>query len=247
VTSEGIVQVRSIFLSRFFIRCIEVAGAGVVSALCAYFLSQIQLGKPAAAPQPLAQAAQVSTVNQLALAAGESVRVVEEVPAPRVEAALAEPQPQKEEPPKKPESTAAPPATPAPAATAPAPAPKPAKPAQTAQPRREAKPRAAEPVQPPVAAAPLPVAPPAQTADAAPAAAKSAEDDRPLFERLKLVPSWFSAKNDKPSDKPAADKPAADKPLERPVAEVPRPPMPVGDSLQSAVSGAISSVQRLLP
>jgi hypothetical protein len=238
VTSEGIVQVRSIFLSRFFIRCIEVAGAGVVSALCAYFLSQIQLGKPAATPQPLAQAAQVSTVNQLALAAGESVRVVEEVPAPRVEAAPAEPQPQKDEPPKKPESTAAAPAAPpaaapTPAAAAPAPAPKPVKPAQTAQPRREAKPRAAEPVQPPVAAAPPPVAPPAQTADAAPAAAKSPEDDRPLFERLKLVPSWFSAKN----DKPAADKPA-ERPApapERPVAEVPRPPMPVGDPVRNAM------------
>jgi nicotinate-nucleotide--dimethylbenzimidazole phosphoribosyltransferase len=227
------VPLRSIFLSRFFIRCVEVAGAGVVSALCAYFLSQIQLGKPAAAPP---QAAQVAQVSQVALAAGESVRVVEEVPAPRVEAAPVEAkpqeaQPQKDEPPKKPESTATAPATPpAPAA---APAPKPAKPAQTAQPRREPKPRAAEPVQPPVAAAP-PVAPPAQTADAAPPpAAKSSEDDRPLFERLKLVPSWFSAK----SDKPAADKPA-ERPApapERPVAEVPRPPMPVGDALRNAM------------
>ena len=226
-------QLRSIFLSRFFIRCVEVAGAGVVSALCAYFLSQIQLGKPAAAPP---QVAQVSTVNQVALAAGESVRVVEEVPAPRVEAAPAEAQPQeaqpqKEEPPKKPESTAAAPA--APPAPAAAPAPKPAKPAHAAQPRREAKPRAPEPVQPPVAAAP-PVAPPVQSANAAPAAS-SAEDDRPLFERLKLVPSWFSAKSDKPSDKPAADKPAERPAPERPVAEVPRPPMPVGDPLRNAM------------
>jgi hypothetical protein len=228
------VLVRSIFFSRFFIRCIEVAGAGVVSALCAYFLSQIQLGKPAAAPLPLAQ---VSSVNQLALAAGESVRVVEEVPVPRVEAAPAEAQSQTGEPPKKPESTAvAPTATPAPAAAAAAPAPKPAKPAHIAPPRRqqkpehapvvEAKPRAPEPVQPPVAAAPPAAAPPAQSADAAPAA-KSAEDDRPLFARLKLIPPWFSSSGDKP----------AEKPIERPsaAAEVPRPPMPVGDPLRSAM------------
>jgi cytoskeletal protein RodZ len=228
------VLVRSIFFSRFFIRCIEVAGAGVVSALCAYFLSQIQLGKPAAAPP---QVAQVSSVNQLALAAGESVRVVEEVPAPRVETAPADVQPQKDEAPKKPESTAAvptaPAATPAPAA---APAPKPAKPAHIAPPRRQQKPehapvveakaRAPEPVQPPVAAAPTAVAPPAQSADAAPAA-KSAEDDRPLFARLKLIPPWFSSSSDKPAEKPI-ERPAA-------AAEVPRPPMPVGDPLRSAM------------
>jgi cytoskeletal protein RodZ len=232
------VLVRSIFFSRFFIRCIEVAGAGIVSALCAYFLSQIQLGKPAAAPP---QVAQVSSVNQLALAAGESVRVVEEVPAPLVEAAPDAQQPQKDEPPKKPESTAAAPTAPsAPAGTpapAAAPAPKPAKPAHAVPPRRqqkpehapvvEAKPRAPELAQPPVAAAPPAAAPPAQSADAAPAA-KSAEDDRPLFARLKLVPSWFSSGSDKP----------AEKPIERPAAaadEVPRPPMPVGDPLRSAM------------
>jgi cytoskeletal protein RodZ len=231
------VLVRSIFFSRFFIRCIEVAGAGVVSALCAYFLSQIQLGKPAATPP---QVAQVSSVNQLALAAGESVRVVQDVPAPVVETAPTEAQPQKDEPPKKPESTAAGPTTSsAPAAVTPAPAaapaPKPAKPAHTAQPRRqqkpehvpvvEAKPRAAEPVQPPPVAA-APPAPPAQSADAAPAA-KSAEDDRPLFARLKLVPPWFSSGSDKPAEKPI-ERPAA-------AAEVPRPPMPVGDPLRSAM------------
>jgi hypothetical protein len=217
------VQLRSIFLSRFFIRCVEVAGAGVVSALCAYFLSQIQLGKPAAAPP---QVAQVSSVNQLALAAGESVRVVQEVPAPVVETAPTEAQPQKDEPPKKPESTAAAPA--APPAPAAAPAPKPAKPAQAAQPRREAKPRAPEPIQPPAAAAAAPpaAAPPAQSADAAPAAT-SAADDRPLFARLKLVPPWFSSGSDKPAEKPI-ERPAA-------AAEVPRPPMPVGDPLRSAM------------
>jgi hypothetical protein len=237
------VLVRSIFFSRFFIRCIEVAGAGVVSALCAYFLSQIQLGKPAAAPLPLAQ---VSSVNQLALAAGESVRVVEEVPVPRVEAAPADGQPQQDEPPKKPESTAAAPTTPsapavtpAPAATAApaaAPAPKPAKPAHAVPPRRqqkpehapvvEAKPRAPEPVQPPVAAAPPAAAPPAPSAEAAPAA-KSAEDDRPLLARLKLIPPWFSSSSDKPAEKPI-ERPAA-------AAEVPRPPMPIGDPLRSAM------------
>jgi hypothetical protein len=232
------VLVRSIFLSRFFIRCVEVAGAGVVSALCAYFLSQIQLGKPAAAPP---QVTQVSSVNQLALAAGESVRVVEEVPAPLVEAAPADAQqPQKDEPPKKPESTAAVPVAPPAPAAAPAPvaapAPKPAKPAHTAQPRRqqkpehapvvEAKPRAVEPVQPPPVAAAPPAAPPAQSADAAPAA-KSAEDDRPLFARLKLIPPWFSSGSDKPAEKPI-ERPAA-------AAEVPRPPMPVGDPLRSAM------------
>lgn len=229
--------VRSIFFSRFFIRCIEVAGAGVVSALCAYFLSQIQLGKPAAAPP---QVTQVSSVNQLALAAGESVRVVQDVPAPVVETAPTEAHAQKDEPPKQAESTAAAPTTPsAPAATpapAAAPAPKPAKPAHTAQPRRqqkpehapvvEAKPRAPEPVQTPVAAAPPAAAPPAQSADTAPAA-KSAEDDRPLFARLKLIPPWFSSSSDKPAEKPI-ERPAA-------AAEVPRPPMPVGDSLRSAM------------
>jgi hypothetical protein len=57
--------------------------------------------------------------------------------------------------------------------------------------------------------------------------AKSAEDDRPLFARLKLIPPWFSSGSDKPAEKPI-ERPAA-------AAEVPRPPMPVGDPLRSAM------------
>jgi hypothetical protein len=253
--SEGIVQARSVVLSRFFVRCLEVAGAGVASAICAYVLGQI--ASPVAAPAP------PQAVAQVALAAGDSVRVVQDAPAPLVEAAPTEPQMQKEpqtqkdEPQNKSESTAATPTTapvptaaPVPAAAhvpttvhvpMAAPAPKPAKPTHTAQPRRhqkpeqtpvvEAKPRATEPlpIQPPVAAAeaaPKPAvqggAPAAQSADvgsardgsAAPAA-KSGEDDRTLFAKLGLIPSWFSSGNDRPAERPAAD--------------VPRPPRPVGE------------------
>jgi outer membrane biosynthesis protein TonB len=222
------VQARTVGLSRFFVKFLEVAGAGLASAVCAYFLGQIQIGKPAAAPASPQQIAQV------ALAAGESVRVVQEAPASVVEAAPTEPQPQKDEPPKKPESTAAAPiAAPAPTATA-APAPKPAKPAHTAQPRRQQKPEQTpaadaksqpQPVHPPVAADAKPPVPAAQSADAA-ATAPSGEDNRPLFAKLRLVPPWFSAGSDKPVERPAA---------ERPMADVPRPPMPVGDALRSAM------------
>jgi hypothetical protein len=270
--SEGIVPVRSVVLSRFFIRCLEVAGAGVASAICAYGLGQIGSKTVTPPPQTVAQVGQVA---QVALAVGDSVRVVVDAPVPLVEAAPKEPETQKEaetqeqpqaqkdEPPKQPESAAAAP-TPAPMPTAAptpaavpvptaAPAPKPAKPAHTAQPRRQHKPEQPavaetkpQSIQPPLAAAdgaPKSAAqgvPAVQSADVGPAragsgapAANSSGDDRPLFAKLKLVPSWFSSGNDKPAEKPiAAEKPVA---AERPVADIPRPPMPVGEVPRSAM------------
>jgi hypothetical protein len=49
--------------------------------------------------------------------------------------------------------------------------------------------------------------------------ANRGEEDRPLFARLKLVPSWFSSGNDR----------ADERVNDRPVNVVPRPPMPVGE------------------
>jgi len=131
-------------------------------------------------------------------------------------------------------------------ATAAAPAPKALKPALVTQPPRraprseqvfEVKPHAPEalPVLPsktvdsgPRIAAPAMPPPPSAAADFArdpSAPAPGGESDRPLFARLKLVPSWFSPANDRPI--------ANDKPIDRPVADVPRPPMPVGEPMRN--------------
>jgi len=108
--SEGIVRTRFTFLSRFAAKFIEVAGAGLASALCAYFLGQIE--RP---PPPPATVVQMSPVN------AERTRMARDDHPRLGESARTETEGQ-------PESVAATPAT--------ASAPKLAKPAQAALPRR---------------------------------------------------------------------------------------------------------------
>jgi hypothetical protein len=48
--SEGIVRTRFTFLSRFAVKFVEVAGAGLASAACAYVFGQIERPQPPAAP-----------------------------------------------------------------------------------------------------------------------------------------------------------------------------------------------------
>jgi len=220
VTSEGIVELRSAFVSRFFVKFLEVAGAGVASAVCAYCLGQIGRTAPAATvAAPRAAVTSPATEDAVRLARDDHALLLELV---RKGA----------EAPKQPESAAA---------AAGAPAPKPAKQASAAPPRRNQKPDAAhegrprpveaKPAQSPaVLSDPAPRAsaqsatPPSASAagaraagaDPGPArdapAAPAANSDRPLL--AKLVPSWLS-----PRDR----------------LDVPRPPMPVGEFAGSAM------------
>jgi hypothetical protein len=232
----GIVQPKTTFLSRFCVKFLEVAGAGLASAICAYVLGQAGATHPA--PTPVVQVASVSPVAaaqvssaQVAPAspvAEEAARMAREDHALLMELARKK----DADTPQKPEAALAPAA---------APVPKALKPAPVAQPRRaqKAEQTAVIEIKPPPAE-PLPIlpsvtvgssaartaAPAPQSADAAlgrdPSAAStpnSGETDRPLFARLKLVPSWFSPANERPND--------------RPVADVPRPPMPVGEALRN--------------
>jgi hypothetical protein len=229
---RGIVPSKSGFLSRFFVKFLEVSGAGLASAVCAYALGQAGNWGPSA---PAPAVAQVTAVTE------DTMRMVRDDHALLVELVKKEAEAQK-----KPEQAApAPTAAPMPTAEptpAPAVAPKPAKPAHAVQPRRhpkpepgttvaDAKPRPLEPK--PIQAAPIqPPAPPAASdpapkavmpnAEAAggrdappPPAATNAQDDRPLF--AKLIPPWFSSAGDRRPD------------------DVPRPPKPVGESLRSAM------------
>jgi hypothetical protein len=204
-------QPKSAVLSRFLVRLVEITGAGLASAVCAYGLGQI--GKPAtSAPAPV----QVSAVSE------DTIRMVRDDHALLVELVKKEAEAQK-----KPESVAAVASTPAAAPTV-APAPKPAKPTQTVQPRRNQKPE-----QPPLAETrsrqgelkpgqPSELAPKtaAQSVEPAlpregpaPSEANTAVQDRPLFARL--MPSWFSPGHDR--------------------SDVPRPPKPVGEFARSAM------------
>src|SRR5262249_27670482 len=74
-------------------------------------------------------------------------------------------------------------------------------------------------VPPPAADAALPRDP-----SAAPAP-NAAEADRPLFARLKPVPSWLPSSSERTNERPLVNA--------RPVADVPRPPMPVGEPLRN--------------
>lgn len=192
------------FIRKFAVKFLEVAGAGLASALCAYILGQIER---APAPTPMPAVVYISPAN-----VDTALREDHAQPAAiaRIDA---------ETPPEA-------------AASAPTGEPKAVKPAAVAQARRnqkpepgataETKPRGGEPIQPAAVAA---NSAPKATAPAARAAAgrdeaedwSSGEEDRPLLARLRQIPSWFLPEND------------------RIFGDLPRPPMPVGDSLRSAM------------
>ena len=201
-------RTRFTFLSRFAVKFVEVAGAGLASAACAYVFGQIERPQPPAAP-----------VVQMAPASVERARVARDDHPLLGETARKETGSQ-------PESSAATPAT----VVA---APKLAKPIQAASPRRnqkseqsplaETKARSGEP---------LAISRPSIASNAAKAAGQSvrapvgyegsaasngAEEERPLLARLKQIPSWFLPEND------------------RIFGDLPRPPMPVGEFVQSSM------------
>lgn len=198
-------RTRFTFLSRFAAKFIEVAGAGLASALCAYFLGQIE--RP---PPPPATVVQMSPVN------AERTRMARDDHPRLGESARTETEGQ-------PDSVAAT-----------ASAPKLAKPAQAALPRRNQRSQ-----QGPLAEAkapsgePLAISPSRVASNSAPKAAgqsvqapagydgalasTSGEEERPTLARLKQIPSWFLPEND------------------RIFGELPRPPMPVGEFLQSSM------------
>jgi hypothetical protein len=209
-SGRGIVPSRFAFLSRFGIKFVEVAGAGLASALCAYCLGQI--GQQPAAPPPIVQVLPASA---------DTIRTA------RDDRALLDALARKDrDTATKPEQAA-----PAPVAAAGP------KPAPTVQTRRYQKAEQAAPGEPqPRASEPLPIQPPITASNSAPKPAVQAspallgrdgfatsgpsgheEEERPLFARLKQIPSWFLPDND------------------RIFGVVPRPPMPVGEFFRSAM------------
>jgi hypothetical protein len=193
------------FIRKFAVKFIEVAGAGLASALCAYVLGQVER---APAPTPMPAVVYISPAN-----VDTALREDHARPAAvaRIDA---------ETPPEAAASAAVGPKTVKPAAVAQAP--RNQKPEPGA--RAEAKARGGEPVaiQPAAVAAnsaPKAAAPAAQAAAGRDDAEdwSSGEEDRPLLARLRQIPSWFLPDND------------------RIFGDLPRPPMPVGDSLRSAM------------
>jgi len=196
------------FLSRFAVKFVEVAGAGIASAACAYIFGQIERPQPPSAP-----------VVQIAPASVERARMTQNDHPLLGEPARTQTESQAE-------SVAA-----TPTAVS---VPKLAQPAQAALPRRSQK---AE--QGPLAEAktrtgePLAISPSRVASNSAPKAAgqsvqapvgyggavasNSGEEERPLLARLRQIPSWFLPEND------------------RIFGELPRPPMPVGEFLQSSM------------
>lgn len=208
-------RTRFTFLSRFAVKFVEVAGAGLASAACAYVFGQIERPQPPAVP-----------VVQVAPASAERARMARDDRPLLGETGRKETDSQPESAASQPESAAATPTTVS--------APKLAKLTQPASPRRnqkseqvplaETKARSGEP---------LAISPSSAASNAAPkasgqsvrapagyegsAASNSGEEDRPLLARLKQIPSWFLPEND------------------RIFGELPRPPMPVGEFLQSSM------------
>jgi hypothetical protein len=207
----GTVQTKFAFLSKFGIKFIEVASAGLASALCAFCLGQ--LGEPRRAPP--------APIVQVLPASEDAIRMARDDHALLAALVRKETEHQKRE------------EVPALAGAAA----KPAKPAPGAQARRNQKPeptasvetppRAAEPLplQPPTAASPSAARPAARSAPpplerdefAVSASSPSGEEEHPLLARLGQIPSWFLPGND------------------RVFGEVPRPPMPVGEFFPSAM------------
>jgi hypothetical protein len=211
--SEGIVGTRFTFLSRFAVKFVEVAGAGLASAACAYVFGQIERPQPPAVP-----------VVQVAPAIAERARMARDDRPLLGETGRKETDSQPESAASQPESAAATPTTVS--------APKLAKLTQPASPRRnqkpeqvaEAKARSGEP---------LGISPSSAASNAVPKASgqsvraaagyegsspsNGGEEDGPLLARLKQIPSWFLPEND------------------RIFGELPRPPMPVGEFLQSSM------------
>jgi len=207
------VRIRFTFLSKFAVKFVEVAGAGLASAACAYVFGQIERPQPPAAP-----------VVQVAPVSAERARMARDDRPLLGETARKETDSQPESAASQPESAAATPTTVS--------APKLAKLTQPASPRRnqkpeqvaEAKARSGEP---------LAISPSSAASNAVPKASgqsvraaagyegsspsNGGEEDGPLLARLKQIPSWFLPEND------------------RIFGELPRPPMPVGEFLQSSM------------
>jgi hypothetical protein len=200
--SEGIVQS---FVRKFTVKFLEVAGAGLASALCAYILGQIER---APAPTPMPAVVYISPANVDTALREDHARPAE---IARIDAETS------------PEAAASAPAAGEPKAVKPT-AVAQARRNQKSEPGAETKARGGEPlaIQPAAVAA---NSAPRATAPAARAAAgrdeaedwSSGEEDRPLLARLRQIPSWFLPEND------------------RIFGDLPRPPMPVGDSLRSAM------------
>jgi hypothetical protein len=201
------VIVKFTLLSRLAVKAIEVAGAGAVSALCAYLLGQFE-HRPAPAPASVPAVIQISPVTADNRAAAEPVRV----------ASFARPEVDSES-----QRVASAPAS---AAVT-----KVAKPAPTTAATRNQKPEQSARPEPkartgePLAIKPVAVASnsaqkgPGQTVQTPaggdqPGAGNGGEEERPLVARLT---SWFLPEND------------------RVFGDLPRPPMPVGDFLGRAM------------
>ena len=206
-------RIRFTFLSKFAVKFVEVAGAGLASAACAYVFGQIERPQPPAAP-----------VVQVAPVSAERARMARDDRPLLGETARKETDSQPESAASQPESAAGTPTTVS--------APKLAKLTQPASPRRnqkpeqvaEAKARSGEP---------LAISPSSAASNAVPKASgqsvraaagyegsspsNGGEEDGPLLARLKQIPSWFLPEND------------------RIFGELPRPPMPVGEFLQSSM------------
>ena len=206
-------RIRFTFLSKFAVKFVEVAGAGLASAACAYVFGQIERPQPPAAP-----------VVQVAPVSAERARMARDDRPLLGETARKETDSQRESAASQPESAAATPTTVS--------APKLAKLTQPASPRRnqkpeqvaEAKARSGEPLAISPASAASNAAPKASGQSVRAAAgyegsspSNGGEEDGPLLARLKQIPSWFLPEND------------------RIFGELPRPPMPVGEFLQSSM------------
>jgi len=190
------------FVWKFAVKFIEVAGAGLASALCAYILGQVER---APAPTPMPAVVYISPAN-----VDTALREDHNRPA-AIARTDAETQPEA-----------------AASAAAPA-APKAVKPAAVAQARHNQKPEPGAGAETKARSGePMAIQPTAVAANSAPGVQAAAgrdeaqgwgsgEEDRPLLARLKQIPSWFLPEND------------------RIFGDLPRPPMPVGESLQSAM------------